>query len=393
MIWFRRVSIAFGSALLLLVVIPFLLCAWLIFTAPGTQWAVRQVLPYVPAEISFARLDGSLWSGLVLSEVAVQPKDGALGFESFVAGEVSFSWQVLSLISGRIHIDHIAIEKADIILLPQTAADPDRSAQAVEFPVIDLPFSLEVESFRLVDVRIVSEAKHEKLPDLDAHFWLGGNQVILSKLDLSYEDINYEFSGRARLSKTAAFSVKVPSHGISAVGECSDGTELKCSVELAWKAFSHTITGDMQSPNGNLTVALIGDHLALKGKGDFIWPYEFAPIDTSIEISGNVDLAADKAQIESFSAAFAGGSVRAHGELNWEHIFGLNLEVSAENVSLAQWLPAELEESKASLQGNLSLSAPEAGVRLQVQVPAINLNFGAKPLTRGFTLSLDELTS
>ncbi|MDN3637407.1 translocation/assembly module TamB domain-containing protein [Simiduia curdlanivorans] len=390
MVWLRRLSIVFGSALLLLVIVPFLLCSWLIFTTQGAQWGVRQALPYVPVKVTFTQLDGSLWSGLIVRQLAVEARDDSLGFESVTASELSFSWQPLALLTGRIQINQIDIKQSDIRLADQANAEPKPKAGSIEFPELDLPFNLEVQALRARGVRLATATGLENIPDLDAKFWLGGNQLILSGLKLNYGQIDYELSGRARFSKTINFSVKVPSHGVNSSGECTGGVHLSCSAQLVWKDFSHPITDDMQSPSGDLTLELDGDRLSVKGEADYIWSYEYAPIDTRVHIEGLVDFASSQASVASFTGTFAGGEVKARGTLSWQEDFSLALDVEGENVSLAHWLPEAMQESQASLHAKLALSVPDKGVQMRLDVPAMNVNFGAKPLRGGFTLVLNE---
>ncbi|BFM13129.1 hypothetical protein R50072_32820 [Simiduia litorea] len=389
MIWLRRLSIVFGSTLLLLVVIPFLLCSWLIFTTHGAHWGVRQALPYIPVDITFTELDGSLWSGLMVRQLAVEARDDSLGFASITASEITFAWQPLALLTGRIQINQLDIKQPDIRLISASSAEPV-ATDLIEFPELDLPFILEVQAFRARGIRVITGSALENIPDLDAKFWLGGNQLILSELNLRYDQIDYALSGRARFSKTIHFSLKVPSHGVNTAGECTGGVHLSCSAELVWKNFSHPVTEDMQTPNGNLNLVLDGDRLSVQGEGEFIWPYEYAPINTRVDIDGLVDFSSAQANIHSFAGTFAGGEVKASGKLNWTDEFSLALDVEGEDVSLAHWLPEAMQESQASLHAKLTLSVPSRGVQMTLAVPAMNVNFGAKPLRGGFNLALNE---
>lgn len=389
MTWLRRLSVFLGSAVLLLIVVPFLFCAWLLFTNAGANWVAQRALPYVPASITYADIDGNLWSGLEVRQLAVQAHGEDLGFESISAGEFNFEWQPLGLLTSRIQLNSVLLKQADVRLLEPSATSQAPSNEPFRFPVVDLPFNIEIQSLNVRSVRLLTSNTIDHIPDLDAQVWMGGDQLVLSKLNFTYDTVDYGLSGRVKFGLDPVFNLKVPSHGISLAGNCRSDSEISCNAELAWKNFSHPITGDMKTPNGNLKLALVGQQLSVSGEGDFIWPYEYSPIDTHGVVKGVVDFEKKQALIHSLSAGYAGGEAQIDGSLNWNSDFSLDLNVAGKDVSLAHWLPQELSESKADLQARVTLSVPTDGVYMQVQVPSISANFGAKPIHGSLVFDLN----
>jgi translocation and assembly module TamB len=102
--------------------------SWLLGTVTGASWLLRTVSQQADADITYQNLEGRLWDTLIVQGLEVRWPHG-----SARAGEISFSWQPLMLLTGNIAIKNFS---ADTVTIqdnsPEDSTPPDLSWPRVE---------------------------------------------------------------------------------------------------------------------------------------------------------------------------------------------------------------------------------------------------------------------
>lgn len=384
MLLFKRISFYLGGTLALALVIAFLLLAGLLLTNAGAKWTLQHVQTLTPVKITYVAVKGALWQGLEFKQLAVDASH--LGVGSIQVDELSIAWQPLALLTGRVQVNSLSLRNINVIVAERS---PATAPAPFVFPVMDLPLVLEVKRLRLRDLTITTGTDVEQFPDLDAQVFMGGQQILLSHLNVSYQSILYQLSARLRFDKVFSFKAKVASHGVDVVGQCARENAMQCTATLAWANFSHPLTGDIKSPNGRLLLSLTDTKLNVSGEGDIQWLNQQVPLDSHITVLGDMDFEKSSAHIDRLAGQFAQGDVQLKGDLNWDKEFKMDVAIDAQGLSLAHWLPDQLSESSANLNATLQLAVPPSGITLAIDVPRVELNFGGQNLTGKFNIHWD----
>lgn len=373
----KRAAFYLSGGLCLLLALLFVLLGWLVFTEAGARFALQRALPLLPVTVQYYDLTGNLWGGLRLRQLSVSsaPSD-ALGFDHIAASQVHFRWQPLALLGGRAEISQLAVNDLTV-QLPAATSD----AGPFELPVLSLPVQISIKRLQGANIRIQQSGSEWVIPDFRASLAAGGDKVIVSGLRLNFEGVDYRLSARARLRETLEYEAQLVSHGVTSQGSCRADVALWCRAELHWDNFQHPLTEEFESPSGSLALELQDRVLTVTGEADLRWPFAHAPIDTRLTLDGDVDLSQSQVRLRSLSGTFEQGQVRASGSLDWAEAFSMALQVEADALSLAHWLPPALAESSVSLRSKLTLRTLADGVDLTWSLAHMNLNFGARPLT------------
>lgn len=385
--WLRKITLYFGGFISVLVLVPVLFLAWLLFTQQGLNWVWSELQPRLPVEVKVARMEGTLWRGVEVRQLAVTaPVE--MGFETISASELSLRWQPLALLVGRVDVDSFRVEQLRVVL-PAQSEDPG-SSEPPSLPVLELPVNLVIKRLQLRGTEVLLGTETLRVPDVQLQAGWAGTRLVLGKVKLRFDDIDYALNARLNFAQQLDYNLNIKSHGVKTDGKCwVEQDILACDGDLAWNNLSHPYTGEMASPNGNLHLALRGSLLDVIGRGDFIYPLAQAPIDTAVDLKGQVDFARRQARVDSFEARFAQGDVAASGDMHWRELFDLALDVNARQVSLAHWLPDWLDEAVASANARLLLHVGEAGVDLSVDAESANVYLGGKQIDGKLKFVLD----
>lgn len=385
--WLRKTTLYFGGLLSVLIIVPVLFFAWLLFTQQGLHWVWSEVQPLLPVKVQATRLEGTLWRGVDVRQLAVTGS-AEHGFESLSATEVSLRWQPLALLVGRVDVESLSVDQLRLVLpAPVETADTD---EPLTLPLLDLPVNLVVKQLQLRGTEVVTGADAVRIPDLQLQAAWAGSRLVVGKFNLRFDEIDYALSARVSFGETLAYNLAVKSHGVKTDGKCwVEVSYLACDGNLAWNNLSHPYTGEMASPNGHLRLSLRGELLDVIGRGDFIYPLAEAPINTLVDLKGQVDFSRQYARIDTFEARFADGDVSATGDMHWRDLFDMTLDVNASKVSLAHWLPDWLAEATASSTAKLGLHVADRGVDLSVDAQALSLYLGGKQIDGRLRFVLD----
>ncbi|AFV00006.1 translocation/assembly module TamB domain-containing protein [Simiduia agarivorans] len=385
--WLRKITLYFGGTLSVLIIVPTLFLAWLLFTQQGLNWVWSQVQPVLPVNVQVTRLEGTLWRGIDMRQLAVTAP-AEFGFESLSATEVSLRWQPLALLVGRVDVESLRVEQLRVVVPAEQQTDqPD---QPLALPVLELPVNLIIKRIQLRGTEVVLGPDTVRVPDLQLQAAWAGTRLVVGKFKLRFDDVDYNLGARINFAEELAYDVAIKSHGVKTKGKCwVIQSELACDGDLAWSNLSHPYTGEMASPNGNLQLSLRGQLLDVIGRGDFIYPLAEAPINTLVDLKGQVDFSRQYARVDTFEARFADGDVAASGDMHWRELFDMTLAVNANKVSLAHWLPAWLDEATASTVARLNLHVVDRGVELSVDADALSLYLGGKQIDGRLQFLLD----
>lgn len=165
----------------------------LISTETGSRWLLRQVLSYLPAQVSVATIQGRLIDRISLTEFRYQTDT-----ETIAVKNLAFAWQASELLSGTLKIADLAINGLNVSLSPskdQPKSDFDFNAE------LWLPLQIVIENFLLTDTQFISGDQVHKLTKLQFSAATDKGQFKINSLVVNTTELDTTSQGRVGLGK------------------------------------------------------------------------------------------------------------------------------------------------------------------------------------------------
>ena len=217
--------------LLLSMVSAFGFLAWLGTSESGLRWAYRNLMPGLPGTLTVSQLSGSLAGAVTLSEVSYQDQD-----QVAMAAEVALDWNPWALLSAKIDITRLVIQRLDVTL--SEVSNSDESEQAgFEETGVRFPLPLLFHDTQINGLSITR----------------GDSNLMLEQLrmNLSLEDDRVEIAGVEIESTQLTASLK---------GAIDTTPPFAHEFELGWRGSlpsGATITGDGEVTGDSKAIRLI----------------------------------------------------------------------------------------------------------------------------------------
>jgi translocation and assembly module TamB len=195
----RRKIINGILAVVVLIVLIFVVgCTWILGTPAGARWAVARLSSMTTLSIETEKVEGRLWDGLSLKEVAVRWRSG-----SFRAEKIYLRWRPLDLVYGDISVGRLMFFGLDVQDdRPQEKKPPDFSWPQVSGLPASLSAKIEKFEVRVLTYRRLQESPF-RVENISARIlW---NRGVLSVNDLR------AYSKEGRVSGALSAGVIVPS--------------------------------------------------------------------------------------------------------------------------------------------------------------------------------------
>lgn len=174
----------------------------------GTGPVLRAVTPMINETVSEAvggtfalgRIEGSLWTGLVIDSLMMDRPDDGFHLE---LNNVDFDWSPLALLGGRLHVNHVGLQSAQIIL-PDGASSDDPAEETDDAGGgVALPLAVAIDAVELSEIALVEPVSGKSfLYGLNAKAAVGTNLSASAAIDLQpldggidRLDIDLDFDG------------------------------------------------------------------------------------------------------------------------------------------------------------------------------------------------------
>lgn len=396
--WWRRRRLQW---LLLLALPGAALLGQLLLTASGAAWLLRQI-PGV--EIRHQKLQGNLWRGLDIEALDIRAVDPALGFTRIQAAHWHHRWRPDAFLFGQIDVRELHLRGLQIALPPT----PEPTA-APTLPRLHLPVSIQVQSLRSDDARLLTGGAAQPLPDLDTTLLLYGSTVQLRDLHLQWQEQTYTLQLQARLADTLSAQLDLSSHGLSLKGSCQQQPDIHCSGSLNWQNFSHPLTHFLQLPLGAFDVRWSDNRLHMTGSGELGLSGPELPLQFRPELDISLSPATRTLEIHSLKTPYLDGTLSASGTLNWQEALTLDATINAEGLDVGRWLAAraaaraaagatagttataaEAQPLTTSFSAHLNYQSLPDDYRLQIHSDAWQVDMGAGPILAALQLELSR---
>jgi translocation and assembly module TamB len=105
----RKIITGILAVIVLIVPLFVVACAWILGTPAGSRWALAEVSSMTAFSIKAGKVEGRLWGGLSLKEVAVRWRSG-----SFRAEKIYLQWRPLDLLYGDVSVGRLMFFGLDI---------------------------------------------------------------------------------------------------------------------------------------------------------------------------------------------------------------------------------------------------------------------------------------
>lgn len=167
---------------------------WLLATSSGLQTSLKFIQNNVDG-LEIASAEGRLYDGLVLNEINYAPAEGP----RVAIGKIDGQWQLWSILSGRLMISQLHINKLHITL-PETKDDPVQ--EDAELFQLALPVGVHIRSLRISDATLTQATANKQLlfDRLDAALRLSHDRLTLSSFNLTRPDLAAMLVGDVQFS-------------------------------------------------------------------------------------------------------------------------------------------------------------------------------------------------
>ncbi|WP_144391576.1 translocation/assembly module TamB domain-containing protein [Pleionea sediminis] len=132
---------------------------WVYFSSSGLQWAIKRAEPWIPENLTWEKLDGTLNDSITLQ--ALRWQDNGWSFEG---KSVQLDCHWFDFLVGFFRCNSIELENVDVYLKSQ-AEDINQDDTLSALPEIELPFSLDVQQLN-VNLLTISEVKQASTQSL-----------------------------------------------------------------------------------------------------------------------------------------------------------------------------------------------------------------------------------
>jgi translocation and assembly module TamB len=378
------------ATLLVLVTLCVALLGSLAATESGSRWVLRQLLQQVPGELAIERIEGTLLSGLALTEIHY-----ALDRDRLQAGRIEVRWQPAGLFSARLQVVDLRIRDAHY----HTPAGTDETPFTLP-DRMPLPLAVTLEAGRIDGLLVVIGDRRLHFDEIELAARAGPIAGLrLGRLHIRAQDHVLDVSGKAALQRPYPYHAEVHWSSVLPDGVPARG-QGRLDGDVRLLSLTHRLTtpvllethGTLRLADGTPLLALAGSWQALQ------WPLSGAPDYTSrqgsYELQGTPDayhfrLAGDLAgsglpalavqssgrgnlqrlEPESLAIMALGGRLDASGTLAWLPEPALELQVRARDLNPGvQWpeWPGQLAID-TRLQGRI------AGEQVRIALDDIDL--------------------
>jgi len=135
-----------NNTLLLGIVIVIIVIAWLMGSNSGLIWLLRQVQSQAKVDISYARLEGSLWSDISFEQLSVKWNNDEIKIDSGVVKA-----NIFPLLTGKVDINKLNVENVLYITVKSDASEPQQNETqpTCAIPEIKLPLRVAIEEMSI----------------------------------------------------------------------------------------------------------------------------------------------------------------------------------------------------------------------------------------------------
>lgn len=179
--------------ILILLLLPAVLLGWLTMTQSGLQWAYDKAEFYLPLELQVNEINGRLIGPITVNGLELQ-QDGAL----LSAQKITLDWRPAALLSAKINISQLHIQKLNIALseTEATGQDPVQPAKK-SLPDIRLPWRLLLKDGQVDGFSISQQGQTFVLNSIKLSASSLLKQVSIKQLSVTAD--NYEVSIKGKL--------------------------------------------------------------------------------------------------------------------------------------------------------------------------------------------------
>ena len=363
----QRYSLIGVGALALLSLASFATAVWLLNTQQGTRWVIGIVESGAPVDISIGEIEGTLLSGVILSELEVVLKNDRL-----TVGSLTVRWNPNDVFRGAVTFGELVATNVRYVRGEPNTDDADTGGFSAPIRIIvrrasvdslvleaedgALVFDDTVFALQLVEDRLLVHELSTRVEDVDVQ--AQGELRLAEDLSLSAEFTwsrateDYEARGEGTLngtlSRLAVHHELFEPFQLSTDGEFLIGETLAADLELQWIDFRWPGVALANSPSGSLHIAGGLESYEFEGEGELIVDDTLTTFAT--EGSG------DRASINLDSAELSTprGLLAAQGRVGLEPL-QWSLEVRAQDLDprlrFAGW--PGLLQARASVEGRL----------------------------------------
>ena len=171
----------------------------LLGTASGSRWLITQALQALAAETSVAQIEGTFLNRLTLSQLHYESAD-----ERIDLGRFSLSWQPGQLLTGRLKIIDISLDRATIVIKQTSASEPNTFDLNAD---IFLPLQLILENVSITDLHYSDGDTHYTVQQLKLSARTEKNQLKITTLIIESEGLNAYAQAEVTLGKQFPFSL------------------------------------------------------------------------------------------------------------------------------------------------------------------------------------------
>ena len=163
---------------------------WLGGTEAGLKWVYGQATQHIPGKLQVSSLSGRLIGPIEITDIRYRLEN-----QSIEIRQASFDWNLRELPHGEFEIERVYLEGMQIEIY-QSEASSAQGPSAVTIPEIALPVAIDLQDFKIDDIRIIHGDKTTLIERLHTRLLLDRQQLRIENLSLESEQLQLNLSAK-----------------------------------------------------------------------------------------------------------------------------------------------------------------------------------------------------
>ncbi|WP_417222621.1 translocation/assembly module TamB domain-containing protein [Amphritea sp.] len=349
---------------------------YLLGTSSGLHRLINLSQAWLPGELQIEQIDGPLFGVLTLGKILYTQPELTLAVDN-----LQLDWQPAALLSGRLHITRLLVDRPIITLTNNTASEPETPTEPLELTDIILPLQLQLDQIQVRQLTLnqPSQAGEEiatatEISALQLSLHTDGQTLILRRLSIAAPQATLALSGQ--LTPSGQFPLKLdtqwsvtlaeqqPLSGEGSIEGTLKGEQNSLTVQqrlsgLINTALSASVQNLLEKPSGQLKLNDVKTELE-----------QFTPLLAGSNLQGSAKASGDADQLQLDSLWQTNlpdiGSTQLTLKL---HLAGRQLKVDQLKLTQLSSSPGQkpIKPLTLALQGTLDLASTPLSFAIQGQ--------------------------
>jgi len=263
------------ARLLLIVITPLLIVLiWLLYSQSGLNFALNQSRAYLPSELSFKNIQGSIMGPITISELNYSHEDFTIDIK-----QINVYWSAFDLLQKKLSIDSLRAKSVEISVANSDSKAKkklNKSTASIVLPNISLPIDIVLNSTEIENIIIINSGLNS---DTNS-----GQQFVINSLSLHGNVIsNVNTKSKTSIVNIRSLDINSNKTWISITGSISIADNYNHDLKLRWSKSLNSQNINSQNIKSNSSIT---------GSGRILGDVTKTTVTQKISGAGNLELSA-----------------------------------------------------------------------------------------------------